>query len=91
MIHYQVAAKKLAFEDRIRYLEDPAFGDPKIAMLISKEHAAKRRELVGEIMNRPAAKRREPKQRHDLSVRRRTATATQSLSSKACSRRSVRA
>ena len=54
MIHYQVAAKKLAFEDRIRYLEDPAFGDPKIAMLISKEYAAKRRELVGEIMNRPA-------------------------------------
>jgi gamma-glutamyltranspeptidase/glutathione hydrolase len=53
MIHYQVAAKKLAFEDRIRYLEDPAFGDPKIAMLISKEHAAKRRELTGEIMNRP--------------------------------------
>ena len=53
MIHYQVAAKKLAFEDRIRYLEDPAFGDPKIATLISKEHAAKRRELVGEIMNRP--------------------------------------
>jgi gamma-glutamyltranspeptidase / glutathione hydrolase len=54
MIHYQVAAKKLAFEDRIRYLEDPAFGDPKIAMLISKEYAAKRRELAGEIMNRPA-------------------------------------
>jgi gamma-glutamyltranspeptidase / glutathione hydrolase len=54
MIHYQVAAKKLAFEDRIRYLEDPAFGDPKIAALISKEHAAKRRELVSEIMNRPA-------------------------------------
>jgi len=54
MIHYQVAAKKLAFEDRIHYLEDPAFGDPKITMLISKEHAAKRRELAGEIMNRPA-------------------------------------
>jgi len=54
MIHYQVAAKKLAFEDRIRYLEDPAFGDPKIAMLVSKEHAARRRELVGEIMDRPA-------------------------------------
>jgi gamma-glutamyltranspeptidase / glutathione hydrolase len=54
IIHYQVAAKKLAFEDRIRYLEDPAFGDPKIAMLISKEHAARRRELAGEIMNRPA-------------------------------------
>jgi len=54
MIHYQVAAKKLAFEDRIRYLEDPKFGDPKIAMLISKEHAAKRRQLVGDIMKRPA-------------------------------------
>lgn len=54
MIHYQVAAKKLAFEDRIRYLEDPAFGDPKIQMLISKEHAARRRELVNDIMNRPA-------------------------------------
>jgi gamma-glutamyltranspeptidase / glutathione hydrolase len=54
MIHYQVAAKKLAFEDRIRYLEDPAFGDPKIALLISKEHAAERRELVGGIMSRPS-------------------------------------
>ncbi|HSK28892.1 MAG TPA: gamma-glutamyltransferase [Candidatus Limnocylindria bacterium] len=54
VIHHQVAAKKLAFEDRIRYLEDPAFGDPKIAMLISKEHAAKRRELVNDIMNRAA-------------------------------------
>ncbi len=55
VIHYQVAAKKLTFEDRIRYLEDPKFGDPKIAMLISKEHAAKRRALVGDIMNRPQA------------------------------------
>jgi gamma-glutamyltranspeptidase / glutathione hydrolase len=54
MVHYQVAAKKLAFEDRIRYLEDPAFGDPRIALLISKEYAAKRRELVGDVMNRPA-------------------------------------
>jgi len=55
MIHYQVAAKKLAFEDRIRYLEDPAFGDPKIPMLISKEHAARRRELAGDVINRPSA------------------------------------
>ena len=46
VIHYQVSAKKLAFEDRIRHLEDPAFGDPKIAWLISKEYAAKRRELI---------------------------------------------
>jgi gamma-glutamyltranspeptidase/glutathione hydrolase len=55
MIHWQIAAKKLAFEDRIKYLEDPAFGDPKIAMLISKEHAAKRRELADEILRRPPA------------------------------------
>jgi gamma-glutamyltranspeptidase / glutathione hydrolase len=55
IIHYQVAAKKLAFEDRIRYLEDPKFGDPKISLLISKDHAVKRRELIDEIMTRPAA------------------------------------
>jgi gamma-glutamyltranspeptidase / glutathione hydrolase len=46
IIHYQVGAKKLAFEDRIRHLEDPAFGDPKIAMLISKEYAAIRRDSM---------------------------------------------
>ena len=45
-IHCQVGAKKLAFEDRIRHLEDPAFGDPKIALLISKEYAVKRRGLI---------------------------------------------
>jgi len=55
MIHWQIAAKKLAFEDRIKYLEDPAFGDPKIALLISKAHAAKRRELAEEILRRPPA------------------------------------
>ena len=52
-IHYQVGAKKLAFEDRIRHLEDPAFGDPKIAMLISKEHAAKLRELLSDVIRQP--------------------------------------
>jgi gamma-glutamyltranspeptidase / glutathione hydrolase len=56
MIHLQVAAKKLAFEDRIRYLEDPNFGDPKIAMLISKDYAAARRELAKDALKRsPAA------------------------------------
>ncbi len=48
IIHYQVGAKKLAFEDRIRHLEDPAFGDPKIALLISKEYAAERRRMLEE-------------------------------------------
>jgi gamma-glutamyltranspeptidase/glutathione hydrolase len=52
-IHYQVGAKKLAFEDRIRYLEDPAFGEPKIPMLISKDHAARRRELLADVLHRP--------------------------------------
>jgi gamma-glutamyltranspeptidase / glutathione hydrolase len=52
IIHLQVAAKKLAFEDRIRYLEDPRFGDPKIAMLISKEHAAARRQLAEDSLKR---------------------------------------
>ncbi|HZD41242.1 MAG TPA: gamma-glutamyltransferase [Terriglobales bacterium] len=46
VIHYQVGAKKLAFEDRIAHLEDPAFGDPKVPWLISKEHAAERRRLI---------------------------------------------
>ena len=57
MIHLQVAAKKLAFEDRIRYLEDPSFGDPKINMLISKDHAVARRKLIEDALNRsqPAA------------------------------------
>ena len=52
VIHCQVGAKKLAFEDRIRYLEDPAYGDPQIAMLISKEYAAKRRALMGDQVQR---------------------------------------
>jgi gamma-glutamyltranspeptidase/glutathione hydrolase len=48
IIDYQVGAKKLAFEDRIAHLEDPAFGDPKVSILISKEHAAERRQLLGD-------------------------------------------
>jgi gamma-glutamyltranspeptidase len=48
IVHYQVAAKKLAFEDRIRHLEDPAFGDPKVSLLISKEYAAKRRDSIND-------------------------------------------
>lgn len=59
MLHYQIAAKKLAFEDRIQYLDDPAFGDPKIIpQLISKAHAAERRKLTEEILRKrsqPAA------------------------------------
>jgi gamma-glutamyltranspeptidase/glutathione hydrolase len=55
MIHYQIGAKKLAFEDRIRHLEDPHFADPKISLLISKEHAAKRRELISDVFRAQTA------------------------------------
>jgi gamma-glutamyltranspeptidase/glutathione hydrolase len=51
-IHYQVAAKKLAFEDRIRYLEDPKFGDPRTTMLLSEDYAAKRRAEIEDVMRR---------------------------------------
>ena len=47
-IHLMVEAKKLAFEDRISHLEDPRFGDPQIARLISKEHAEKRRGAISD-------------------------------------------
>lgn len=46
VIHVMVEAKKMAFEDRIRHLEDPRFGDPQIERLISKPHAEKRRGLI---------------------------------------------
>jgi gamma-glutamyltranspeptidase/glutathione hydrolase len=45
-VHVMVEAKKLAFEDRIDHLEDPRFGDPQIAKLISKDHARRRRGLI---------------------------------------------
>ena len=55
IVHAMVEAKKLAFEDRVKHLEDPRFGDPQIARLISKEHAEKRRSLI---TNRSTARRR---------------------------------
>jgi gamma-glutamyltranspeptidase/glutathione hydrolase len=55
IIHYQVGAKKLAFEDRIAHLEDPAFGDPKVSMLISKEYASKRRQVLDDAARYPTA------------------------------------
>ena len=45
-IHYFVEAKKLAFEDRARFYADPAMADVPVDALISKEYAAKRRELI---------------------------------------------
>ena len=54
-IHMMVEAKKLAFEDRIKHLEDPRFGDPQVSRLISKEHAKDRR---GFITSRPRSAKR---------------------------------
>ncbi|OGQ75363.1 MAG: gamma-glutamyltransferase [Deltaproteobacteria bacterium RIFCSPLOWO2_12_FULL_57_22] len=48
-IHVMVEAKKLAFADRINHLEDPRFGDPQVARLISKEHARNRRTFISTI------------------------------------------
>jgi len=45
-IHHFVEAKKLAFEDRARYYADPAFNDLPVELLISKEYAKLRRELI---------------------------------------------
>ncbi|HEV8341609.1 MAG TPA: gamma-glutamyltransferase [Candidatus Binatia bacterium] len=49
-IHLMVEAKKLAFEDRIKHLDDPRFGDPEVSRLISKAHGKRRRSLI---MTRP--------------------------------------
>jgi gamma-glutamyltranspeptidase/glutathione hydrolase len=45
-IHAFLEAKKLAFEDRAKFIADPAFGELPVEALISKEYAAKRRELI---------------------------------------------
>ena len=49
IIHVMIEAKKLAFEDRIKHLEDPRFGDPRVSVLISKEHALNRRHLISDV------------------------------------------
>lgn len=45
-IHHFVEAKKLAFEDRAKFYADPDFSDLPIEVLISKNYAAERRELI---------------------------------------------
>ena len=45
-IHSFVEAKKLAFEDRAKFLADPAFVDIPVEALISKEYGAERRALI---------------------------------------------
>jgi gamma-glutamyltranspeptidase/glutathione hydrolase len=45
-VHTFVEAKKLAFEDRARYYADMEFVDVPVEVLVSKDYAAERRELI---------------------------------------------
>ena len=45
-LHVQVEAKKLAFADRARWYADPAFYEPPLERLLSKEYAAARRAQI---------------------------------------------
>lgn len=45
-LHTLIEAKKVAYEDRAKYYADPDFYDPPIDMLVSKEYANERRELI---------------------------------------------
>jgi len=51
-LHLLVEAKKLAFEDRAKQYADPDFHDVPYDVLLSKEYAAERRELIGDRASR---------------------------------------
>nr|WP_069132032.1 gamma-glutamyltransferase [Rhodohalobacter halophilus] len=51
-LHLLVEAKKLAFEDRAKQYADPDFHDVPYDILLSKEYAAERRELIGDRASR---------------------------------------
>ncbi len=45
-VHLMVEAKKVVFADRLAYLGDPRFVDNPLAELLSKAHAARRRQAI---------------------------------------------
>lgn len=45
-LHLMIEAKKLAFEDRAKHYADPDFQDVPYDVLLSKDYAAERRELI---------------------------------------------
>ncbi len=63
-VHLMVEAKKLAFEDRNRYAGDPRYVDWPLDLLISMEHADRRRELIDPDHVRADAPAKVPAERH---------------------------
>ncbi|MGH2532437.1 MAG: gamma-glutamyltransferase [Thermomicrobiales bacterium] len=55
LIHLQIEALKLAVEDRLRWLGDPAFVDVPLDMLLSEEHAREQAALIDPARTRPLA------------------------------------
>ncbi len=47
-LHTLIEAKKVAYEDRAKFYADPEFYNVPVDMLLSKEYAAKRRELISD-------------------------------------------
>jgi gamma-glutamyltranspeptidase/glutathione hydrolase len=47
-LHYLIETKKLAFEDRARFLADPTFYKPPVATLLSNRYTDDRRALVNQ-------------------------------------------
>ncbi|MGF1464455.1 MAG: gamma-glutamyltransferase [Maricaulaceae bacterium] len=45
-LHWQIEAKRLAFEDRAQYYADPEFANVPLDGLVSKDYAAQRRALI---------------------------------------------
>jgi gamma-glutamyltranspeptidase/glutathione hydrolase len=60
--HLLIESLKLAFEDRLRYLGDPAFVDTPLGRLLSAEHAAEQARRIDPRRARPfaAAPQRQP-------------------------------
>ncbi len=77
--HLYMEAARLAFADRNAYLADPEYVDAPVAGLLSKEYAARRRELIEPTQARHHAQAGDPYLfQQDPSVPLRPATAAQS-------------
>ena len=74
--HLYLEAARLAFADRNAYLADPEYVEAPVAGLVSKEYAARRRELIDPAQAHPHAQAGDPYPfQNDLSVPLRPAAA----------------